>query len=142
MLCLGISAIVFTVRRSFEFYIVSKNYKKIINIWQNLFLPLFPLFLGAVVGWFAKSYPYPQNISSASGRVFFGIVAGMFSGLIYRLLKSILLSNIKATDDSSDNLLNSAVIQAINENSASGSTGPTGPSNVINNIGSAGSTGN
>ena len=69
----------------------SKNSK----LWKELILPVLPVVLGPTAAFLAKQYPYPNGLSSGSARVAFGLVAGLLSGLVYRVLKSALGYKIK-----------------------------------------------
>lgn len=58
--------------------------------WRELFLPLLPLFVGAFSALLIKSYPYPSLVATNGIRVFFGIVCGGVSAMLYKILKNIL----------------------------------------------------
>lgn len=104
LFCLGIAAITFIMRKIFEF-IVLDNPKmpgsKASRLWTDLLLPVGPVFTGAIIAFFAKHYPYPNGIVSASGRILFGLVAGFLSGLIYRVIKGMLKAKIQAATPAS-----------------------------------------
>lgn len=87
MLCLGIAAVTFVFRKIFEYFIF-KYFAKIKTFWSEVLLPILPVITGGLVAEFAKQYPYPEDIQSDSGKVFFGLIAGMFSGIVYRIAKS------------------------------------------------------
>lgn len=87
MLCLGIAAVTFVFRKIFEYFIF-KHFVKIKKLWSEVILPILPVVTGGFISEFAKQYPYPEDIQSDIGKVFFGIIAGMFSGLVYRIAKS------------------------------------------------------
>lgn len=59
--------------------------------WNEVVLYLLPVFWGGLSASLATSYPLPQGVSSFSGRLFFGIVVGFFSGFIYKVLKKVIL---------------------------------------------------
>lgn len=99
MFCLGIAGLVFVIRRAVEYFLKVKNITKYNYLWETLILPIMPLGLGSLLGWVAKAYPYPGAITSASGRVFFGLVAGMLSGLVYRVLKGLLVKQLMNVDE-------------------------------------------
>jgi len=65
------------------------------KLWKELILPIFPVFLGPTAAFLAKQYPFPNGLTSASARIAFGLVAGLLSGLVYRVLKSALGYKIK-----------------------------------------------
>ncbi len=71
--------------------IEAKNSK----LWKELILPVLPVLLGPTAAYLAKTYPYPGGLTSGSARVAFGLVAGLLSGLVYRVLKSALGYKIK-----------------------------------------------
>jgi hypothetical protein len=61
------------------------------------------MFFGSIVSVLAKGLPFPDGITTASARFACGLVAGLLSGLVYRVIKSFL--NNKAglpTDNSCD----------------------------------------
>lgn len=97
LFCLGIASITFILRSVVEhFFVVAKSMK----LWKDLILPIFPVVLGAIVAFSAGSYPYPEGFESDSGRVMFGLVAGLLSGLFYRVIKSLLTAKITIAQDS------------------------------------------
>lgn len=94
--CLSIAAVTYVVKQIVEF-VLDKPYipaSKASVIWKGLILPILPVVLGALMSYFGAGYKYPEELDSPSGRVAFGLVAGLFSGLIYRVLKSILTSKL------------------------------------------------
>jgi hypothetical protein len=94
MLCLGIAAITFVIRKIGYFVINYYNLKKIELVWGELIVPISPVVLGAMVTSVISKYPFPESVSTLSGRVFFGLVAGMFSGLVYRIVKAMLMAQM------------------------------------------------
>ena len=93
LFALGIFAIVWTLRTVVEFAVpkvIGKTW------WEKLFLPILPLVLGIVIAKFATNYAYPDGLSSFSGRELFGLVAGMFSGLTYQVVKGMLKNKIQS----------------------------------------------
>ena len=92
---LSIATITYVIRIVVDYCLKAKNIDpKRCIIWTDLFLPLMPVFLGSLAGYIAKQYPYPVDISSVSGRLAFGLCAGMISGLIWRVVKSMLVMKI------------------------------------------------
>lgn len=84
--CLGLAALTFIVRTLVEFWVLRSN-----RVWRDLILPLLPVVSGGLVAWLTPGYAYPEMIGSEPvGRVFFGVVAGLFSGLVYRLIISLI----------------------------------------------------
>jgi hypothetical protein len=96
ILSFGLYAITTVIRRIVEFVLDNPKVpaSKTSKLWTELLLPVGPILNGALVGWLVKSFPYPEGISSTSGRVFFGLVAGFFSAKMYRILKSFIKSKL------------------------------------------------
>lgn len=108
LLCLTISAVMFVVKQT-SAYVFNKYYKlrKLLKLWNDVIVPILPIFIGGVLVKLAPGYPYPESLKDLGSKIFFGITAGLFSGLVYRVLKSLLLSNIKGTEDPNDTLIGS-----------------------------------
>jgi hypothetical protein len=94
MLCLGIAAITFVVRKIGYFLINYYSLKKLELVWGELIMPILPVVLGGSVAGLISKYPFPEVVSTLSGRVFFGLVAGMLSGLVYRVTKSMIAAQV------------------------------------------------
>lgn len=92
---LVLAGIVETVRRFVEYF--EKDVKDL-DLWNKLILPTMPVVLGALLGLLIKAYPYPSDFSSTWGRVFWGFVAGLVSTFLYRLVKAMWNSRIKASE--------------------------------------------
>lgn len=94
-LSLGIWALTLVFRKITEFVLDNPKVpaSKTSKIWTDLILPLLPLIVGLVFGLFVAKYAYPENMNSVSSRIVFSVVAGMFSGLIFRIVKSLLPKN-------------------------------------------------
>lgn len=59
-----------------------------IDLWREWVLLAMPAVIGGLIAFFVKSYPYPEIFAeSISGRVFFGIVAGLICNNTYKFLK-------------------------------------------------------
>lgn len=96
---LAIAAIIFVIRTAVEFFI--KNTKSTAKkIWQDLLLPILPVFVGGLSAFLIKSYPYPNDLTANGSRVVFGVVAGLLSGLLYRVIKSLVSQKISAGSNS------------------------------------------
>ncbi len=92
---LSISALVLVFRRVIEYLIQNNNFfKKESKLWTSLILPILPVFLGPLGAYFLKSYPYPEMVNTPAGRFAFGLIAGLMSGLIYRVVKGLVFSKI------------------------------------------------
>lgn len=88
--CLGLAAITFVVRRLLEFVMDRPSIPLDKNSiwWRDRALPLLPIILGGIIAFFAKMYPFPEMIGqSAVGRVFFGLVGGLFSSFAFNYIK-------------------------------------------------------
>lgn len=112
LFCLGLAAVIFVVRRFVEYFVKTKSFLK---LWHELILPVFPVMLGGLTGLLAKMYPYPEGIESASGRVLFGLVAGLLSGLVYRVIKSLLKAKITFGDSNDDTFVDDSLVESVRE---------------------------
>ncbi len=96
--CLGLAGMGFVLRKLIEYVILDNPHipaSKQSTIWRGLILPIAPVISGALAGYLAKGYPYPEGLSvSEYGRVSFGLVAGLLSGLVYRVITEILKAKI------------------------------------------------
>jgi hypothetical protein len=98
---LAIMAVTSVIRKIVEFILESiptKLVSKTNKIWTELLLPILPVILGAVLGVICVQYPFPMGLSTDSGRVVFGLVAGLLSGLLYRVIKSILAGKLSTNN--------------------------------------------
>jgi len=58
------------------------------DIWKQWILRALPMILGGIGAYMFTSFPFPEVFNtSPSGRVFFGIVCGLFSSPIYSIVK-------------------------------------------------------
>ena len=89
---LGLVAITFVVRKFVEFFLEQEwvPTSKKSKFWTEVILPILPVVTGPIVGYLSTSYPYPEDLKVTSGRVFFGLVAGLLSGLFFRVIKGAL----------------------------------------------------
>lgn len=86
---LGIASITFLIRTLID-YILSKPIFKATSkspFYINVILPLLPLAIG-VSTFTLTSLPAPEELSSNPGRAIFGLIAGLLSSTVYRLVKS------------------------------------------------------
>lgn len=98
----AIAGINFFMRKVSEYLmatVLSKN-DFVKKLWSDLMLPLSPLVTGFLCGVFATEYVYPADIKTTTARAAFGIVAGMFSGLVYRVTKSMLKQKLTTEEQS------------------------------------------
>lgn len=103
---LAIAAMTFVLKKVVEFAIDNESIPtgsmtKENRFWRELVLPISPVLMGAGAGFFAHMYPFPEGISSASARTAFGMVAGLLSGLLYRMVKGALVSKLAAATGAS-----------------------------------------
>lgn len=89
---LGIFVPVWVIRTIVEYFYPNAVGSK---LWEKLILPLMPIGVGAIISYFATSYPYPDNLVSVSARLMVGSVAGLLSGLIYQVVKGMLKNTIQ-----------------------------------------------
>lgn len=96
--CLGLAGMGFVFRKLIEYFILDNPHlpgNKHSMIWRSLILPIAPVVSGAIAAYLAKGYPYPQGLGTSEyGRVSFGLVAGLLSGLVYRVISEILRSKM------------------------------------------------
>jgi hypothetical protein len=70
------------------------------NLWNELILPIFPIALGVLGAWLITNFPYPGFTPNAAGvvargdRLIFGLVAGGFSTMMYRVIKALLYQKL------------------------------------------------
>jgi len=89
LFCIAVSAVTFVVRNVVDYVLQKYNMSpKENHLWANLILPILPVVLGLLGAFFAKQYPYPLEISSASGRLAFGLCAGLLAGFVWRWVKA------------------------------------------------------
>lgn len=64
------------------------SYKtKLARWWNQVILYAIPVFWGMTTAGLAKMYPFPKGIDTLSGRLFFGMVVGFFSGFMFKLVR-------------------------------------------------------
>jgi hypothetical protein len=85
--CLIVWVLVWVQRKVFHLF-----FKKVENskVYRELFLPLGPLGTGGILAALVTSFPYPLDIHTVSGRIMFGVIAGLFSAHIYKMVKPFL----------------------------------------------------
>ena len=95
LFCLSVSAATYFIRVIVDYILECNNIKAAQNhFWTELALPLLPLIIATVGAIAAKQYPYPDDIHSMSGRIAFGLCAGLLSGLVWRVVKAIIGSKL------------------------------------------------
>lgn len=116
--CLAIAAATLVFRKIIEYLMETHlNFQKSAKLWTDLILPIFPVVFGSVVSLFAKGLPFPDGITTGSARFACGLVAGLLSGLVYRVIKSFLASkgNLPPEPSDEDNSLVEQVRGTINK---------------------------
>jgi hypothetical protein len=98
---LAVAAVMYVLRIVVEYFMVlAKQNPAASPLWNDLLLPILPVILGASAGYFFKLFPYPWFANGPRGyvvvgdRVIFGLVAGLLSTLMYRVIKSLLYQKI------------------------------------------------
>lgn len=88
---LAVAGVVYVIRILVEYFIqLAKKDPKTSKLWSELLLPTMPVVLGALGAVYFKSFPYPDGLVTKSDRVIFGLVAGLLSTLMYRVIKGLL----------------------------------------------------
>jgi hypothetical protein len=97
---LAVVAALFVFRKVAEYFLniyfkVDKQ-SKLYKLWSDLILPILPMLLGSLGALLISSFPYPNDLTTAGSRFVFGLVAGLMSGLFYRVIKSFLANKISS----------------------------------------------
>ncbi len=87
---LAIFAITFVIRTIVEYFWKGADASA---EWNNLLLPLMPIVFGAIAGIFASAYPTTLG-TTIFAREVFSLTAGLLSGLVYKMLKGYIKSQI------------------------------------------------
>ena len=101
MFGLAIAAIMYVLRTVLE-YVVGLCHGSLANskFWNDLLLPILPVFMGAASAYLLRLFPYPGFTPDANGhillgdRIIFGLVAGLLSTLMYRVIKALLYQKL------------------------------------------------
>jgi hypothetical protein len=101
LLCLGISAATFVCRKIIEFILDNPKVSasKTSKFWTELFLPIFPVLFGGLYGYWDKSFVFTATATSSSQRFLFGLVAGLLSGLVYKVIKGLIYSKLNLKEE-------------------------------------------
>ncbi len=99
--CLAISAVTVVTRKIIEYILEHPRVptSKKSKIWNELVLPIAPVIIGPVWAFFAPTYPFSATLTNAHGRVIIGLVAGLLSGLVYRVVKAFVVKDVPAIKD-------------------------------------------
>lgn len=95
---LAVASALFIFRKSVEYaldiYLKLDKNSKSYKFWSELVLPILPMLLGAGGALSITSFPYPNDLTTSGSRLVFGLVAGLMSGLFYRIIKSLVSSKL------------------------------------------------
>lgn len=97
---LAVAALIYFVRTVAEYLML--NYKAAAaqsKLWSELLLPLLPVVIGPLTAILVKTFPYPTGLTTNGGRFVFGLVAGLISGLLYRVIKSLFFAKMQSLKD-------------------------------------------
>lgn len=87
-LAIGVSIFVQFIRSFVNFFGKRIKVPEVISdFYKHVLLRATPPFVGVIICFFADSYPYPEQFATDSGRLFFGLVAGLFALPIYDIVK-------------------------------------------------------
>jgi uncharacterized membrane protein YedE/YeeE len=77
-----------TIFRKLQFIIPDKVEDVLKDLWREWILRALPVVVGGLLAFFVVQYPFPVEFAvSVSGRVFFGLIAGLFSSTVYSFVK-------------------------------------------------------
>lgn len=80
--------IVEAIFRKLSLVIPDKIENILLDFWREWVLRGLPIILGGVIALYASQYPFPEEFAaSESGRIFIGIIAGLFSSTVYSFTK-------------------------------------------------------
>lgn len=88
---LAIAGVTYPIRLLIEFIVPLKT----VSFWTDVVLPTLPIASGAIMAYFV-SLPFPEGITTTSAHVCWGLVAGMFSSIMFRITKAVFRNNIQA----------------------------------------------
>ncbi len=92
---LAVAGVVYVLRILAEYFIqLAKKNPKSSKLWSNVLLPILPVVIGAVGAVHFKSFPYPDGLVTKGDRIIFGLVAGLLSTLMYRVIKGLLAQKV------------------------------------------------
>lgn len=93
---LGVFVTMYIFRTVIE-YILSQWKAIESKLWNDLLLPTMPAIIGCVAAIVLTTYPYPENVTTLDARIVFGLVSGFFSGLVYRVVKKMIVQKFPST---------------------------------------------
>ncbi|MBC8222434.1 MAG: hypothetical protein H8E92_06685 [SAR86 cluster bacterium] len=100
MLCLAIVALVWVHRKGMEILFSSllKRDLKKYKIWREFFVPLGPIGTGMLL-MLIPGVPVPEMFTSSSiTKMVFGVGLGLISGLVFRMVKKLLMDKMGKED--------------------------------------------
>ena len=86
MFGLTIAGIMYVIRAFIDYFVTQSRLKFL----DAAFLPAMHIILGGLLGFFFSSFPYPDQLIQCWDRVVFGIVAGLLSDPMYRLIQYVI----------------------------------------------------
>lgn len=64
------------------------------RLWNEVFLPVFPVLVGGLMGLMAKTFIWPEITNGTrGGRILYGAICGMFSSFVYNRIRAWLKSS-------------------------------------------------
>lgn len=90
--CLAAFGITFVIRTIVE-YIIKRIIKES-SLWNDMVLPILPIIVGTLMGYFMTTFSYPEGLGTKDSRIIFGLVAGLLSTLLYRMIKTLIVKKI------------------------------------------------
>ena len=74
--------------KKLQFVIPDKTEDILKDLWREWILRALPVLVGGLLAFFVVQYPFPAEFAASnSGRVFFGLIAGLFSSTVYSFTK-------------------------------------------------------
>lgn len=122
LLCVGIYAITFVLRKLIEVILDNPNVPASKNgwFWTEFVLPSLPIVVGAVFCILAVNYPYPTACEGIWARALIGLAAGSFSSTVYRIvLASINQKGASILSSSSTNTTSTTTVSPASSSSPS-----------------------
>lgn len=112
LLCFSICAVVFMARKIVEYFIL--NNPKMPGdsqsaFWRDFVLVIMPIVLGGSFPFVAKSFTFPDVLHDSYSKFMFGLSAGLFGPILYRIIKAFLWK--KANIGSDDGMAAPIVVQ-------------------------------
>lgn len=86
--CLAIYAVSFSLRKILEVAFSKWNLAGR-YFWREAALVALPVLVGLVIGAFLKTFPYPEGFTGRGSHMLYGLVCGLSSSLVYRVVTSL-----------------------------------------------------